>query len=331
MSAFLLKNSGLDFTPISNIFIEKYMTKARGEFVKVYILLLKCSISGEPGISSSILAAKLNLLESEINNALKYWNDEGVIKLIPIDKMNNFNIEFVNLAENYDPKGEKLDLLSALDNKNTKEILKEIEILLGRTLSSKEMITYLSWETELGFSLELILFLIEYCVSKNKKNASYIEKVALAWHDSGIKTIEEANRQIANTEDKWVKIREVLNYLGIKNTDIMKPQQDMIEKWLLDYNFSTEVILRACKICSERLNRADFKYIDGILRKWNEAGYKTLEDILSKDTQKQNNFNKQNNFKQQSTKAVKTLRFSNYDQRDIDYDAIEDELLGWDD
>ena len=71
----MLKNSANNFTPVNNVFIDKYMLKARGEFVKVYILLLKYSMSGEPGISSSILAAKLNLLESDIMNALSYWNE----------------------------------------------------------------------------------------------------------------------------------------------------------------------------------------------------------------------------------------------------------------
>lgn len=326
MSSFLLNNSGLDFTPINNIFIDKYMTKARGEFVKVYILLLKRSINGEHGVSSSILAASLNLLESEVDSALKYWNDEGVIKLSPIDKMNNFKLEFVNLSDTEELKSDKLDLLSALDKKNTKEMLKEIEQLLGRTLSSKEMITYLSWESELNFSLELILFLIEYCVSKNKKSASYIEKVALAWHDAGIKTIEDANKQIANSEDKWIKIRSILNYLGIKNNEIMKPQQDMIEKWLFEYNFSVDVIFRACKICSDKLNRADLKYIDGILNKWRESGFKTLEDITAKDSIKQ----PRSKAKSPKPSTGKTLRFTNYDQRDYDYDALENELLGWD-
>ena len=95
----MLKNNSLNFTPVSNIFIEKYMPKARGEFIKVYLLMLKYSNSGEMGASSSILASSLNLLESDILNALNYWNDEGVLKLIPIDKMGNYNIEFVNLIE----------------------------------------------------------------------------------------------------------------------------------------------------------------------------------------------------------------------------------------
>ena len=99
MSTFILKNKSLNFTPVSNIFIEKYMPNARGEFIKVYLLMLKYNNSGEMGASSSILASTLNLLESDILNALNYWNDEGVIKLIPVDKMGNFNVEFVDLVE----------------------------------------------------------------------------------------------------------------------------------------------------------------------------------------------------------------------------------------
>lgn len=324
----MLKNSNIDFTPISNIFIDKYMTKARGEFVKVYILLLKCTVSGEPGVSSSILAANLGLLESEVTNALKYWNNEGVIKLIPIDKMNNFNIEFVNLSDKESTENEKVNLLSALEKNSNKDMLKDIENLLSRPLSNKEIEMYLSWTKELGFTLELILFLIEYCVSKEKRTANYIESVALAWHDSGIKTIEDANKYITKFEDKWVKIRTILEYLGIKNTDIMKPHQDMIEKWLFTYNFSTDVILKACKICSERINKADFKYIDGILTKWREAGFKTLKDIEDNDKLKVNKQIVQNT---NNRKPNKTLRFANYTQREYDYDTLENELLGWDD
>ena len=111
----MLKNNSLNFTPVSNVFIEKYMPKARGEFIKVYLLMLKYNNSGEMGASSSILASSLNLLESDILNALNYWNDEGVLKLIPIDKMGNYNIEFVNLVEDSNPKNKEVHLLEALN------------------------------------------------------------------------------------------------------------------------------------------------------------------------------------------------------------------------
>ena len=47
MSTFMLKNKHINFTPVSNIFIEKYMPNARGEFVKVYLLLLKYNVQAK--------------------------------------------------------------------------------------------------------------------------------------------------------------------------------------------------------------------------------------------------------------------------------------------
>ena len=68
---------------------------------------------------------------------------------------------------------------------------RHIERLLGRPLSPKEMTTYLSWQDEFNFSSELILILLEYCVSRGKSDYRYIEKVAIAWHDMNITTIDD--------------------------------------------------------------------------------------------------------------------------------------------
>lgn len=328
MSTFMLKSKSLAFTPVSNVFIEKYMIQARGEFVKIYLLMLKHNIFGELGVSSSILASSLNLLESDIMNALNYWNDQGVIKLTQIDKMGNYNVEFVDLSEEQMKPKKQVDLLEALDSNNTKDMLKDIEMLLGRPLSPNEMSIYLNWQREFGFSSELILILIEYCVSKGKSDSRYIEKVALSWHDMKITTIEQAQNLIKKTEDKWINIRKILTYLGINNTDIMKPQQELIEKWLFIYKFPIEVILKACDICFERLSRADFKYIDGILGKWNKSNIKTLEDIALKDNKPTN---KNNNYQRPSYNNEKPpLKFNNFEAREYDYDSLEKKLLGWD-
>ena len=324
----MLKNNSLNFTPVSNIFIEKYMPKARGEFIKVYLLMLKYSNSGEMGASSSILASSLNLLESDILNALNYWNDEGVLKLIPIDKMGNYNIEFVNLIEDSNIKNKEVNLLEALNKTSTKDMLNDIERLLGRPLSPKEMTTYLSWQDEFNFSSELILILLEYCVSKGKSDYRYIEKVAIGWHNMNITTIDDAQNYIKKTEDKWVKIRHILNYLGIKNPELMKPQEEMLEKWIIDYAFPLEVIEKACNICFQRLNRPDFKYIDGILSSWNKNNLKTLVDIERKEANyKSNQSNRNFTSKQQE---VNPLKFNNFEAREYDYDSLEKKLLGWD-
>ena len=328
MSTFMFKSKSQDITPVSNVFIDKYMIDARGEFVKVYLLGLKYCMAGEFGVSSQILASTLHLLETDVINAWNYWNEVGVIKMLPLDNMGNFNIQFVDLRESNEENNENINLLQELNKSTTKDMLQDIEKLLGRPLSSKEMNTYIGWQKEFNFPPELILLLIQYSVSKGKTDYRYIEKIAIAWFDSKINTIEEAQSFIKKHEDKWVKIRKILNYLGVKDAEIMKPQEEMLDKWISVYKFPLEIIFKACDICFERINKAEFKYIDGILTSWFKDNLKTVEDIAKSDAKRpsqpvkrNNNFNNNNN--------AKPSTFNNFEQRSYNFDELEKKLLGW--
>nr|WP_246582905.1 DnaD domain protein [Clostridium mobile] len=298
------------------------MPRARGEFVKVYLLGLKYCVSGELGVNSSIMASTLHLLETDVLNAWSYWNDEGVIKMTPVDNMGNFSIEFIDLSESNINSTEDINLLEELNNNSTKDMLQDIEKLLGRPLSSKEMTMYIGWIKDYNFLPEIILLLIQYCASKGKTDSRYIEMVAIAWHNAKIKTIEDAQTFIKKHEDKWINIRKILNYVGIKDGEVMKPQEELLTKWLSSYNFSLEIIYKACDICFHRINKADFKYIDGILTSWFKDGIKSIEDVDKKDNKKA--YKKTSNFK------PKLDSFNNYDQRNYDFDELEKKLLGWD-
>lgn len=324
MSTFMFKNKAPEYTAVSNIFIDKYMPKARGEFVKVYLLGLKYCMSGEPGVSSSMLASALHLLETDVMNALNYWSEENVIKMISLDSMKNYTIEFLDLKDCADEKSENVNLLHELNNNSTKDMFEEIQMLIGRPLSSKEMTTYISWQKDYNFPPELILLLIQYCVSKGKSDYRYIEKIALAWFDSKISTIDDAQSYIKHHEDKWIKIGKILNYLGIKDGEVMKPQEDMLDKWINTYKFSLDVIYKACDVCFERINKSDFKYIDGILNSWFKEGIKTLDDVIKRDVKKTTYKKPYNNYKQPSKD-----NFNNFEQRTYDYNDLEKKLLGW--
>lgn len=329
MSTFVFKSRGSSYTPVSNIFIDKFMPKARGEFVKVYLLGLKYCVSGELGVSSQIMASALHLLETDVLNAWNYWNDENVIKIVPIDNMGNYNIEFLDLSEAAIEKDVNINLLEELNKNSTKDMLQDIEKLLGRPLSSKEMTMYIGWLKDFSFSPEIILLLIQYCASKGKTDCRYIEKIALAWFDAKIKDIDDAQIFIKKHEDKWVGIRKILNYLGIKDAEVMKPQEEMLNKWINTYGFSMEIIYKACDVCFQRINKADFKYIDGILGSWYKDELKTVEDVEKKDSKKVRYTNFSNTNKNGNNKASNGT-FNNFKQRDYDFKDLEKKLLGWD-
>ncbi|WPC41885.1 DnaD domain protein [Clostridium sp. JS66] len=325
MSTFVFKSKNSNYTPVSNIFIDKFMPKARGEFVKVYLLGLKYCVSGELGVSSQIMAGALHLLETDVLNAWNYWNDENVIRMVPIDNMGNYNIEFINLSDSPEENPENINLLEELNKNSTKDMLQDIEKLLGRPLSSKEMTMYIGWLKDFNFSPEIILLLIQYCASKGKTDCRYIEKIALAWFDSKIKNIDDAQAFIKKHEDKWINIRKILNYLGIKDAEIMKPQEDMLNKWISTYKFPIDVIYKACEICFQRINKTDFKYIDGILTSWNKDNIKTVDDVNKKNTKRI--YHKNNpTYKNNSSNST----FNNFEQRNYDFEDLEKKLLGWD-
>lgn len=330
MSTFMFKYKNSEFTPVSNIFIDKFMSKARGEYIKVYLLGLRYCLSGELGANSFSLASTLNLLESDIMNAWNYWNEEGVIKITEIDSSGNYSIEFLDLNSTLEEPKEDINLLSELKNTSIKDMMEDIEKLLGRPLSSKEITLYLSWQKDFNFSPELILLLIQYSASKGKTDYRYMERIAISWHDAKIKNIDEAQTFIKGREDKWLNMKKVLKYLGIQNMDIMKPQEQMIEKWLDIYNFPLEMIYKACDICFERINKCDFKYIDGILNSWFRNNIQTLKDVETKSkTKPKSGFNKNSNYINYNNNSSSNT-FTNRKQGSYNIDEIERKLLGWD-
>lgn len=303
---------------IDNNFIDNFLPKAQGEYVKIYILILRYAYSGETGFNSSFIAKKLNLLESDIKNALNYWNDVGLIKLTNVDDK-ILNIDFLNISES-NSQTSSLNLISEINNNDLIDFFKEIEIIIGRPLSQKEMESYIDWTKNLNFSYELILYLVSYCVSKNKKDFRYIEKVAIAWSDSNIKTLDEATSYTEKYEKQFVNYRKILTYLGMSDTDISKPIEDLFSKWLITYNMPLELIYKACDICFSKLSKNDFNYIDGILCNFKNSNIYTVEN-LEKHEIKKNTF-----IKDFSKDKIKNTS-SNFTQRTYDYDKLEKILI----
>lgn len=326
MTTFMFKHKDLDYTPVSNIFIDKYMPKAEGTYIKVYLLGLRYCIAGELGINSGSISSMLNLSEEEILIAWEYWNKEGIVNITQIDSMGNYSIEFLNLIKlsNKDMSTNNSSITYELEDSSIKDMMHDIEKLLGRPLSSKEMSMYLSWQKDFNYTPEIILLLIQYSISKGKTDYRYIEKIAITWHDAKIRTIDDAQNFIKKHEDKWLNIKKILKYLGVQGNEVMKPQEQILEKWINVYKFPLDIIYKACDICFERINKADFKYIDAILNNWFKANIKTLEDIEKKDTLRSGY--KKNNYYNNS----RNDSFNNYEQRSYDYDELEKKLLGWD-
>ena len=69
------------FTTVSDIFIDQYMPKANGEFVKVYLYLLRATGSGAGIATIAEIADHFSNTEADIVRALNYWASEDILQV----------------------------------------------------------------------------------------------------------------------------------------------------------------------------------------------------------------------------------------------------------
>ena len=68
----------IDATLVANEFLDNYMPRANGDYVKVYLYILK---NGVNGIDVGTIADNLLLTEGDVRRALKYWEKEGILTI----------------------------------------------------------------------------------------------------------------------------------------------------------------------------------------------------------------------------------------------------------
>lgn len=379
------------FTTVSDIFIDQYMPKANGEFVKVYLYLLRATGSGAGIATISEIADHFSNTEADIIRALNYWASEGILQVqtgadgqiiginlcsLSVSGMqaaqsniqsavadnsaqNNLQNGVVNnAAQNISTadirmqdsvveklKSQTTDKPASSQKEYTLDEIKEfrknpdiselffiIETYLKHTLSSSDTNMVLYWLDELHFSTDLVEYLVEYCITKGHSSLRYMNKVALGWADSGIKTVDQAKDDAAAHSQIYYS---VMKALGITGRNLVDSEVSLINKWVGEYGFDIELVKAACGKTISAIQKPSFEYTDSILANWRKKDVHTLKDVEVLDA----NFAKANkasatgssqgtnaangSSKPKSNNPGSKNKFNNFNQRNNDYDKLE--------
>ena len=335
---------------VPRVFIDKYMADANGEFVKVYLFLLRCmGSSASSDCSISAIADHFNYTEKDILRALKYWEKVGVLCTEVNEKNQLVGLCFKDLtggvqhtevsAPVTEVKEEKparakkassqskkreytLDEMKAFTNNHeVSELLFIIETYLKHPLNPTEMNTVFFWYDSLKFSGELIEYLVEHCITNGHSSLRYMDKVALSWMEEGIDTIEKAKEHISIHSKTYYSIMKAF---GISGRNLADSEMAFVTKWAKEFGFDMDIILEACKRTISATQKPSFEYADTILTNWHNQGVHTQKDIAVVDE----NYNKTKR-SVAPTVATNTKRnkFNNFEQRTYDFDKLEKMLL----
>lgn len=357
----LQSSSPAGTTVLSNHFIDHYMPAANGEFVKVYIYLLRIL----PDISFGLeqMADRLLCTEKDILRALKYWEKE---KLLTLQYHNNTlaGITLLNpllqatavshsvsaksaasaaftsgqpTATSVAPVSSEQETPAApkasLTPDRVKELKQNDEIIqllyiaeqyLGKTLTPTEMKKILYFYDELKLSPDLIEYLIEYCVGRGHKSIRYIETVALAWAKDGITTVSMAKE----TSSRYTKeYYTILKAMGISNRNPVDTEITLMNTWINEYGFTMDIIQEACSRTVLQTGQPSFQYADKILSGWKDQRVRNISDIRLLDAEhKKRKIEKAAEKKNAGTPKTPN-RFNNFHQRQYDFDEYEKKLL----
>lgn len=420
-------------TVVSNHFIEYDMPKANGEFVKVYLCLLRCLQNADPKCSVSEIADHLNHTENDIVRAIRYWEKQGLLSLefgpnqtisgicfcnpegesalpetqpsgssrsqvsalpaeAPVVSLlsaapagqpgHSFPASTVSAvqpadytfppagvstgqssgspssatdllssstsgtssavpdllsssgtpsaAELQEPRQYTADEITAFSqNPDLEELFFVIATYIKHPLTASDTNFILFWYDNLKFSTELITYLVEYCISKNHSSLRYMNKVAIAWKEEGVETIDDAKEHAAIHSKTYYA---VMKALGICGRNLVPAETDFITRWTGEYGFSTEMIQEACSRTISAIHQPSFEYTDSILVNWKKKGVHTPEDVKASDEQFSRN--RKSTGPAKGPLPAKSLsadhgstRFNNFSQRTYDEDELERMLL----
>jgi len=187
------------------------------------------------------------------------------------------------------PNYSEKDVLSAMDTDGEFRMLYgEVQRVLGRSLNTEELKILLGFVRYLGLPGEVISVLVSYCkdISRQRsgRNPSLraIEKEAYAWAERGIDTLEEAAAFIHSQNLQRSRLYQLMNLLQIRGRALTPGEMRYAQSWL-DMNFPEEVIALAYEKTCINTGGMNWPYMDKILSRWRDAGYRTVEQIRRQD------------------------------------------------
>ena len=316
-------------TMVPDYFIDRHLAGASGEFVKVYLYIQR-HLKTSAKLSIRVIADSLYMTEADVKRALAYWKAEGVLQFdepTPAAAYGAAALDSTFKTSQTVPVKETLSpvlIANRMEEEGLSHLAFMADTYLGKPLSQTELNTLFYFYDRLHFPVDLIEYLLEYCVSNNKKSMRYIEAVAISWYEQGIDTIDKAKEAMVIYNKNYYA---VMKAFGISNRNPGPAEAAFIKKWLEEYLFDLNIILEACNRTIAAISQPSFPYADSILSRWKKASVHTLEDVKALDSQYTTTRKPVQRPAKEQAVSSSPNRFHNFEQRDYNYQDLEQQFI----
>lgn len=250
------------FTTVSDIFIDQYMPKANGEFVKVYLYLLRATGSGAGIATISEIADHFSNTEADIIRALNYWASEGILQLQSGADGQIMGINLCSLSVS-GMQAAQNNIQSAVDDNAAQNNLQNGVVNNGAQNSLQNGVV--------------------------NNVAQNISTADIRMQDSVVEKLKSQTPDKAASSQKEYTLDEIKEFR--KNPDISElffiietylkhtlssSDTNMVLYWLDELHFSTDLVEYLVEYCITK-GHSSLHYMNKVALGWADAGIKTVD------------------------------------------------------
>ena len=250
------------FTTVSDIFIDQYMPKANGEFVKVYLYLLRATGSGAGIATISEIADHFSNTEADIIRALNYWASEGILQLQTGADGQIIGVNLCSLSVSGMQAAQSKIQSTVADNAAQNNL--QNGVVNNATQNN-----------------------LQNSVVNNA--AQNISTVNTRMHDSVVEKLKSQTPDKAASSQKEYTLDEIKEFR--KNPDISElffiietylkhtlssTDTNMVLYWLDELHFSTDLVEYLVEYCITK-GHSSLRYMNKVALGWADAGIKTVD------------------------------------------------------
>lgn len=249
------------FTTVSDIFIDQYMPKANGEFVKVYLYLLRATGSGAGIATISEIADHFSNTEADIIRALNYWASEGILQVQTGADGQIIGVNLCSLSVSGMQAAQSNIQSAVADNAAQNNLQNSVVNNAAQNILQNSVVN---------------------------NAAQNISTVNTRMHDSVVEKLKSQTPDKASSQKEYT-LDEIKEFR--KNPDISElffiietylkhtlssTDTNMVLYWLDELHFSTDLVEYLVEYCITK-GHSSLRYMNKVALGWADAGIKTVD------------------------------------------------------
>lgn len=250
------------FTTVSDIFIDQYMPKANGEFVKVYLYLLRATGSGAGIATISEIADHFSNTEADIIRALNYWASEGILQVQTGADGQITGINLCSLAVSGMQAAQSNIQSAVADNAAQNNLQNSVVNNATQNNLQNDVVNNVAQNISTAN-----IRMQDSVVEKLKSQTT--DKAASSQKEYTLDEIKEF-RKNPDISELFFIIETYLKHT-LSSTDT-----NMVLYWLDELHFSTDLVEYLVEYCITK-GHSSLRYMNKVALGWADAGIKTVD------------------------------------------------------